>query len=521
MATLTPLEVRIDFIFLLPPELVLGILVHLPIADVLRCLRVSSVWHESITEATSFWKGPALKSLGVSDYVVLQSGRHYKTCKDLAVRVHNNRRYIQLSSPEAKQMSKIYLNHYFQCNYFKYGVLVGTMYEDFVPIFTSVSTMIPSTGLLKQTHSFLPALQESAHRVVWCSLYCDYILLASAIGKWRGFNLVTGEALLSWQGPTLYDPEQIFCCCQDCYLVGMGKMIVNRHQVNLEDKAMYWELQILRIGRGHVRPTVSQVRLGITLPGNSIPGNSVLMQYCKSIGMISKSKDKGSSHFCRSHWLVLQCGSSLCIHQVASSNHQETVSTVPLVDLNHSISETFLIDKHHSTPFVLPFDQSLLALATNGKVQVWTLNDFKCVSSFGLQSLQDGVQISILGIGHVYIVIGYGSIKGKVQILSTYTGEVIFSVHGFSGLGEASTIGIPPPYFTFLGLTDEEWLNKVDVLPNSHLPSVLYWDKMKHCVFGIILSHGDEKRMDSQMIVNAEISSNSIIDKFKNFIKRY
>ena len=105
-------------------------------------------------------------------------------------------------------------------------------------------------------------------------------------------------------------------------------------------------------------------------------------------------------------------------------------------------------------------------------------------------------------------------------LLSTYTGEVIFGVHGFSGLAEASTIGTPPPYFTFLGLTDEEWLNRVDILPNPCLPILLYWDKLKHCVLGIVFKHHNEEsqRIESE---KANISSHQIgfMDKIKSFMK--
>lgn len=516
------LEVRIDFLSHLPPEIVFEILIHLPIADVLRCLRVSSEWHERILGMRYYWKGPALNSLGVSEHVVEQSKRHYKDCKDLAVRVYKNRRYVRASSPEAKQLSQIYLNRYYQCNYFKYGVLVGTMYEDFIPLFTSVSTMAPNTGLLKRTHSFLPPSQESAHRVVWSSLYCDYILLASASGRWRGYNLVTGEAMLSWQGPTLYDPDQLICCCQDCFLVVLGKIVVGSHSLSSDrqGREIHWELQIIRIGRGNAKPSVSHVRLRVALMGSSLPGVSVLAQYSKCIALISQSKDS-SSQFCQSHWLLLQCGRSVCIHRMESNVDCEALS--PLVDLHYasSICEQSFIEKHHSTQFTLSSDQSLLAYAVNGVIQVWSLNnDFKCVSCFRLQSLQDGVQVSILGVGHIYVIVGYGSDKGKVQVLSTYTGEVIFGVHGFSGLAEASTIGTPPPYFIFLGLTDEEWLNRVDILPNPCLPILLYWDKLKHCVFGIVFKHHNEEtqRIESGKV---DISSHQIgfMDKIKSFMK--
>lgn len=501
---------KVDFISELPPEITVNILIYLSLSDVISCLRVCLQWYVRIIDLDLYWK-EALRSLGVlQDIIISQYRSHYPKYKDLALKIYQTRQYIQASSPQVKQVSQTFsINRYFQCNYTRYGVLVGTLYEDFIPLLTAVYRVQPSTGVLKRNHTFLPSSHDCPHRVVWSSLYCDYMLLATANGTWQGHNLVSNNTLFTWQGPTLYDPDLVMGCCRDCYLVGIGKVVVQRRS-----KEIYWEIQILRLGRGYSIPTAVNIRLDIEV---SIGPTASATSCCKNLGLISQSRDRDCAHFCSSHWLLLQWADSLYIHKVDSSGAGAEFLK-PLLVLHCRINLSIEpVDRYKCSSFILSSDQSLLSFIHSGRLGVWNLSNLKLVSNVLLKQRPDKVQINLLAIGHIYTIVGYESIQGVVQVLSTYTGEVIFGAHGFVD-AVVSNIGTPPPYFIFLGLVDEEWLNRVDCLPHPTMPTLLYWDKMKHGVFGIVFRH---REIERTVVANSTSQITITTDNQVGFMKRF
>lgn len=463
---------QMDFITFLPPEIVVHILVNLSLADILSCVRVCSNWYHKIMHLDTYWK-KSLKLLGVCEYVVSRCRHRYPEYRDIALKVYKTHQYIRSSRPEIKLVSRYYsAKYYFQCNYFRYGVLVGTLYEDFIPLSTAVYTV--RSGVLQRTHEFTPIVQATPHRVVWSYVYCDYLLLASANGIWKGHNLISDKVALTWQGPTLYDADILIGCCRDCFLVATGKTVFDR--ISREG---FWDLQMLQLGRGHETPTITKVKLNVT----SLQSHHLTANCCKCIRLISKDFTSIINSFCTSHWLLLQWSDQVHVYEVNSDGKLTSFSLSQVLSPEIKHLE---INSYHSTVFSISSDQSIMGYIVNGQLSVWSLSSMKIVSQFLLPHRTERVQINLLSLGHLYTVMGYESVYGAIQVVSTYTGQHMFGAHGFIDRA-TSSIGTPPPYFIFLGLVDEEWLNRIDILPHPTLPLFLYWDKMDHCVYGIVL----------------------------------
>ena len=479
----------IDFISLLPPEILVIVLVYVPLKNVLLCLRVCSQWNIKITELDSYWR-EALKSLGVSRtiYDSITNQSKYLTHRDVVMKVYKTREYISRSQPIIKILSPSYpSNLYFQCNYSKYGVLVGTIYEQFVPLTTVVYSIKPNSGLLKRLASFQPLSQDTFHRIVWSHLYCEYLVLASASGIWRTYNLATGKNVLCWQGPTLYEPDLIVGCCEGCYMIVIGKMVSH-----WKPKETYWEIQIIHLGRGcGTAPTLTQVKLDVACPIQPLA-----TEYgSRNVGIISHSRLCDSNGFCQSHWLLLQWADTVHIYEI---DYISGISMRPYAIFSSGIDistvQLLTLDKHCSTEFVISSDQTLLGYIFSGSLYIWSLCSGKLEAKVSVK-LKKKVQIRLLSIGHLYTVIGYETVEGQLQVISTYTGKMVFGTHGFAGI-QRQTLGTPPPYFTFLSMVDEEWLNKIDALPHPSLPVLLYWDKLRHCVAGISFYHDTLNSVD-------------------------
>lgn len=502
--------IKVDFISYLPPEVAEKILIYLSLKDVLACMRVSQHWFEKIKDFTTYWK-EALISLGISQYTSDRYRNKYPIYRDLVLKVHKTQQYIAASQPEIKFVSPSYpANLYFQCNYSRYGVLVGTMYEDFNPLVTSVYMVHPSSGVLKRKYQFQPHTQNALNRVAWAHVYCDYLLSVSANGVWQGHNLATNKTVLSWNGPNLFDTDLIVRCCERCYMVAMVKLVSQ-----CRPKDMYWDVRIIRLGRGNVYPSIIHSRLDYL---EYVP-TSVAGYGYKEIALVPKSDSIDEDGFCDMHWLLMQWADTVYVHEVLSPYNviQKPLSVlhsdIDIVDVQYLTSE-----RNNCTSFVLSSDQRLLGYIFNSNLYVWNLDTQK-LQSMNKINQKTKVQVRLLAIGHIFTIIGYESVNGHLQVLSTITGDLIFGTHGFSAVGQGSHMpGTPPPYFTFLGPVDEEWLNEVDALPHPSSPVLLYWDKIRHCVSGIIFRH-HENKVTTVQTVRSSSASVSVKDKWKSLFK--
>jgi hypothetical protein len=275
--------------------------------------------------------------------------------------------------------------------------------------------------------------------------------------------------------------------------VAVGELVTHR-----EPKESYWNVQLMFIGRNGVGyvPKVTNIRLDLLSPIRPLPTECGW----KRFGIISKSLACDSNGFCHIHWLILQWADSLYVYNIDSVHG---IFPIPLVVLNSGIDiitvQLLTSDKHRSSPFVLSSDQSLLGYVFDGKLYSWNLNSTVLQAKVSIKQ-RIKVQTCLIAIGSMYSVIGYESLEGQLQVVSTHTGALIFGTHGFSGIGlDTLTFGTPPPHFTFLSLVDEEWLNKIDAKLHSSLPIVLYWDKIKHCVSGIVFQHAALKCANSNI----------------------
>ena len=490
-----------DFIGELPPELVFSILVLLSLEDALACMLVSRSWYGRIYSLHEYWRSAA-DSLGVAGHFRSLLPAKYGSYRELALAIRRGRRYIASTNPEVKYLSAAYPpDVYFQCNFARFGVLVGTVYSNFSPEATTVEMLRPGTCILKKTHKLDPMGNSAQSRIVWAHLNCDYLLLVAASGRWRGFNLAERSIILDWQGPTLYDSSIMFSCCDQCHLVAMVRLVSQRRP-----RESYWDVHLVQIGRGQTVPLHIHYRL-------DTPYHIPPLQAgygCKKTALLSRSAKTDTDSFCLLHWLAVQWADTVFFYEVLPP--AKLASTpVEILTTGCSISELATCvsnEKLRNTEFVLSADSQLLGLVFRDRLHVWNLHTLsKEVTTKSIRCKNVGGKVCLIALGHLYTFIGFESVEGRLNIVSTYSGQVIFTTHGFSGCGMVGHnirgTGIPPPYFTFLGAVDEQWLNSIDSSPHPFMPILLFWDKALHCVAGIVLQHPNSASTDAIPITSA------------------
>ena len=448
-------------------------------------MRVCKEWYEQIICLQSYWK-VAATGLGVSHRLMqTHIGGDDHDYYTLALKVWKGRQYISSSIPEvAYASSKHHHRIYFQCTYCRHGTLVGTLYEDFIPLAMLVYKIQPGSKRLIKKNQFPPISSTPLGRVCWTNVYCDYLLVAAACGRWLGYDLSTGAKLLDWEGFELYDQDVVICCCEYCYLVVTAKFVSHRKSMN-----SYWEVNIISLGRGYTKPTVS--RYTIATP-EYIP-SSIVNYGCKKSAIVSKIGSPVKENFCSSHLLLLQFSNAIIVHEMDNTHSSNRINEKALrvftCDIDNLTAE--IMHKHYNTPFCLSSDNSLVGFIFADTLHVWNLNSLNHESSVSVQRSNKDVQVCLLALGHLYSLIGYESIDGQLKVIVTYSGNCIFLTHGFSGIfsDPLQSIGTPPPYFAFLGLVDEHWLSNIHSLPNPLMPVVLYWEKRERSIFGIIFKH--------------------------------
>lgn len=336
----------------------------------------------------------------------------------------------------------------------------------------------PGACHLKDVGKFRPVWRDPRGRVVWASVFTDYLLLVSASGRWQGHQLVSGAMTLDWQGGTLYDPEIMISCCQQCYLVARVKLISSR-----KPKQSYWEVHLLRLGRGQVTP--SQCYFQLETPFLISPLSTAYG--CKRIEVLSRVEHMDSEQFCCRHWLLMQWAGHVFVHEVGMS---ASLVNKPLATLSSDDCTEFVSsDKSRSTPFVTSADGLLLGLVHLDKLCVWNLSSLEQEVAVPIPRRDPTpCGVCLIALGQVYSLLGYESQEGRLQVVATRTGQLVLSTHGFSRQAKGSRgTGLPPPYFTFLGPVDEHWLSSVGGGPHPSMPTILYWDKHGHRVSGIVL----------------------------------
>ena len=502
-----------DFVTSLPLELVVYLLTFLNIDDVFCCMKVCRRWYDKIRSLDSYWR-TAVKTLGVSPKLVhtVGIGDHFT----LALKVWKGRQYIASSEPEVARASSTHHRRiYFHCTYCRHGTLVATLYEDFFPIAILVYKIQPGSNRLTIKNRFPPVLSSPLGRVCWSNVYCDYLLLATACGRWFGYSLATNVKLLDWKGPDLYDQDVLVCCCDDCYVVVLAKFVPNRKPME-----SYWDINTITLGRGYTQPKVYHyfIRTNYLTLSNAT-------RDCQKIAIVSKiGQSTAKTDCCTSHWLLLQSSCHLLtIHEICHSHGQ--INLIPLKVFDYQDTrkdrDVFIQQrKYCHSPFQLSFDNCLVGFIFEDNLHVWNLHTLTHESSVSIQRSNKDAQVCLLGLGRIYSLIGYESINGQLKVVSTYSGKSIFSTHGFSGVFKSQpqqTIGTPPPYFIFLGVVDEHWLNHTEALPPSLMPVFLYWEKRERCVFGIVFKR--HKSISTPNIPH-NVEDQTRISKFSSLKKR-
>lgn len=479
MATCEP----VDFLSVLPLELVVNILLLVRIKDVLSCMSVCKGWYDTIRHLHPYWSN-VLRRLGAPPSLLQDRDDSFR----LAVQVWMGRQYLSASIPEIGHISQFHQSHYYQCNYCRHGTVVATLYNDFIPFTTIVSKVQLGSKKLIKKNQYPPIIQSSSSRICWASVYSDYILMATASGRWLGYSLTSDTKLLDWTGYELYDQDITICCCDNCFIVSLTKLSFQRKSQQLTS---YWNVKLLTLGRGQTTPRT--ITYTVPLPIHIAP--SLTNYGCKSTAIIPFSRGSNSDSFCSCHLLLLQWANCVSVYRINESMVVTPV-TVFYSDVVELTKELLQSTRHRNSSLAVSFDNTLTGFVFCDKLYSWNLEDGFSPHTPPLgvtlqrSKNRDDGHLHLLALGRIYTLIGYDSTEGLLQVVTTYTGDCVFSTHGFSGIFHTDTSprnGAPPPYFIFLGVVDEHWLNDVNARAHPHMPAILYWEKKEHGVFGIML----------------------------------
>lgn len=513
---------RVDYIGLLPVEITLEILISLALNDVLSCMLVSRGWYARITTLGSYWRHALLTLIPPSLCDVAYRSRPSADHRELVLRAWQSRECLRAARPVVQPLTLSVPPHvYFQCNHAHHTTIVSTLYCSFIPRIIVVYRLQPGTGKLVKKHLFKPISSEAQSRIVWAHHFCDYLLLVSASGHWRGFNLAFDRLVLDWQGPPVFDSDIVFGCCESCFMVVAGKLISSRYL-----RESYWEGHLFRLGRGMATPSFSDFHVYTSVYMN----RSVVSGMQKKLVLLSRSsRSRDKEGFCERHWLFMQSIEGVYVYQVDLPSILLPTSLTTLnFHYSHSIGDEDVVvsmydsvDTTKNTAFKISLDNGLLGCISSDKLHVWKLSD----EGFAKESVvsiprRNRSSVRLLAIGHLYSILGYESVEGHFQVITTHRGDPVFSTYGFSGLGlePSSSNGTPPPYFTFLVITNEEWLNDGCGLPHPYFPFMLFWDKKRHAILGLSLKHNNGNYRKVTVI---QSTNRKWTEPIKDFVQRF
>ena len=299
-------------------------------------------------------------------------------------------------------------------------------------------------------------------------------------------------------------------------MVGMGKLVSSR-----SPKESYWDIHLFRLGRGLAKPCFLDFRVYTSVYLNQ----SVMASMPKKLFLLSRTSQADEEGFCESHWLFLQSVEAIYVYQVKLPS---TLMPTPLAKLDFhphlSVEDAAMVlcDAVRNAAFTLSLDTTLLGCIISDELHIWRISSDNLVKESTVSiPRRNESSVCLLAVGHVYSILGYESAKGHFQVITTYRGDMVFSVYGFSGLGleSLSTVGTPPPYFTFLTITNEEWLSEVSSLPHPHFPFLLFWDKRRHSILGMGLNHGNVDGSSNQTITSQSTITNRWAEQVKEMFK--
>ena len=464
--------VAVDFLSLLPAELVLQIALALSARDVTRCLLVCRVWCSRLCQLDPYWR-VACRRTGLLSFMVRKFGLAHKTSRELFLAAQNHMRGLAAPPPITRSLAQGYpFDVRYSYQYASRGLIVGTLYRDFQPREMVVENV--GEGRVTRTHTLQFAFERRPeNRVVWGHLLVGGVYVcATASGRWSLYDLRTHATPLSpiytWLGEPLYDTDLQLGCCGRCGLVVTAKLV----SFHSTDKTSFWDLRFVHLTSAK-RPS-HMLRFKLYHGNKDIIGRRV--PYGKrKVWLVSDAPPTAVT--CSNHLLLLQWANSVASYVFSWKEESAILSRTPYLSyiapcdrLDASLMNTGGLN----TELVFSSDLQLLGMVFQAQLHVWDLWSGRKLSCADLPSPihETFEQIRLLALGHLYSIIGL-EFSTSLLVVLTHTGHVVTRCDSFA----QQHSHMVPPYTELLCVCEEQWLSDISTPCSPHCCTVVFWNR--------------------------------------------
>lgn len=479
----------VDFISLLPPEVVLQIALALSPDDVTRCLLVCRSWCRRLEKMEPYWR-VACWRIGLSEFMVDKLRPLHGSWRSLCLA---SRRHVQ-SIAEAHSATLPLSDGYpfdvrYSCQYARHGRVIGTVYQNFQPRAIVVENVRQNRLIRSHTFKLACEQQRSENRIVWGHLFESVYVCASASGRLTGYDLQTSQCTFRWQGHTMYNNELRFGCCEKCMLLVTAKL-VSFHSL---DEKSFWDLRVIcrsRTDDASERPQWPRhcvLQLKLYHGNRDIVGRRAGYGK-KKVWLLSEPGQRA----CSSHLLLLQWANSITGHVLSSTNKKHFLSLTPRLDCTVPCNRLdFALTSRTglNSEFCLSADARLLGLVFEARLHVWNVWDSRKLSSSLLPVHSLGhehfEQVRLVALGHLYSLIGL-EFSTSLLVVLTQTGQVVRQCERFAVLHGHMV----PPYTDVLCVVGEDWLSDIQTPLPADACTVVFWNKTNRSLEAVVLGEG-------------------------------
>ena len=495
-------EEEVDFLSLLPAELVLRVALCLPPADVTRCLLVCREWRARLANLQPYWRVACTTAVGLSGSMVLKLAPRYSTHRGLFLAAMSYLRHFAAPPPSTSPLTQgLPFNTRYSPQFAELGCIVGTLYDDFQPREMVVERVRGPT--ITRTHTLkLVSTSRAEHRVLWGSIVNgDSYICATASGRWSVYDISSPPSLrplppqMTWVGDPLYDPDLRLACCKRCGLVAMVKLI-SFHTV---DEQSFWEVRFLRLQLGMAPPS-HLLRFRIYHKNRDIVGRRV-PHGKRWAWLIPKTPPTSPDKACSAHFLLLQWSNSITSHVFSASGvGLSLLSPSPHLSLLAPCDslDSALYDRTGlNTEMALSADSELVGVVFQARLHVWEVWNGGQLSCVDLPDTARFEQLRLLAVGHLLTLVGL-QFTTELLLLLTLSGGVVKRIRGFA----EQYSHLASPYSELLCVDEEEWLSDISTHGPAQQQSIVFWNKTNRSLEAVLL--GEEPVANgNQTLINS------------------
>lgn len=411
--------VGVDYLSQLPRELIEGILYLLPPKDALGLLQTNRRLHEVISSCDAYWRMACVDGMMIASQATLEHHlRNVGSPKEL--HLQKSRHFDRTFSRSLKAATlprKYPAKGSKGCRFARNDLIVevvpaGASNKDSAKqnLKVIVAKLDHETGTFNQLYC---CDFSECHDIVTAYLASNskHLLFTSECGHWVCCDYSSKTTLYCWKGNN-HSESICIGCCKECFLVvspdiGFSCQYGTRHY--------YWHFDILKLGK---RKGVQQT-VDIKFPAEHIHEAFVPFSLLtQKIYVVPTSEDTDNKGFCRSHRIILQCGTMIVIYKfelpATLITKPEKILCTICDDPESFMEEPCPLDLEFPTNLmILSADYQQLGVIYDFLLHVWDLRTFEkhCVEV----DLWSPV-CELLVVGRVFSILGSAEGRGQLQV---------------------------------------------------------------------------------------------------------